>query len=288
MRINANTTLLPFYTELDEQKRPSKPLIAPFGLLPFQLAFPFENPITGIGAWEVMDINGNQIIPNMRTAENNLDFYYGQNVGSWLVYQGRLQLGAFDEGFDEGFEIGEGQITGDGLCGLYYYRIMLHGYGYVYSEVFYVPREVYNLNAIEYGNKCDMLNTLYDIGYKNIYYHEGSWSENSPEILEEGEENGEGEEIITNRVYLNNYSFSEVEDETSIEGLSKIQLHDTITIHNGSGVLIVPENANVKSLTTSTSWLEDGDMGIVTFNAQTVRLQVGSCCNNINLIKIPF
>lgn len=138
---------------------------------------------------------------------------------------------------------------------------------------------------IEWGNSCDIGNTLYEQGFTNSIYFDTIIGLPKTNHLTEANENGAGELITTFQRRTKTFQFEVFIPEYVVDALQDIRLHNRIRIIQ-LDPLIVYEVVDNTTFSVETNFEFAGCFAdtIVTFTAREVIVKTG-CCTNLGLSK---
>lgn len=227
-------TVLPFYTQLNQQSRfRENALDEPFklycyrnSLLPFQI----EVDATKIppSSFSIVDLAGNEIDLQL----NQLEVYEYGTVKK-IIHKGAPLK----------------RLNGANLfltCGYYYARMRFDEGGkpnYLYSEIFFVPME--NLATqqtifgkfimFEFWNDTDMEPIIYRNNFRQRIFLDTFVSSYTAEIEIDAEKDGENTEIPIFRKMITRYKINEFTPNFLTSAIISMQMHDHVTITTNDG-----------------------------------------------------
>lgn len=184
-------------------------------------------------------------------------------------------------------------ITVDGSIlnmpsGFYYVELVVNGYNYV-SEVFYVPCNPFSWNdtdiaytRLDWDNGgCDLGPILYKTGYKNTIFLDTSIMQETPEIQEEGFEDGINNFTPTLQKYIDNLVIDELMPFFLADALVLASMHRRVDI-------TLPFNtysSRLRNLKSTIAPQEDGRSYLLTLRFQQESKYVNAnCCTNIPVL----
>jgi hypothetical protein len=238
-------------------------------LLPFQIrrqSVPNDEWSGEIATWRVYTL--------AHTMAYNLDAYVDDIVrfrgdgAMYFTYQGHLVMDSMQQGY-------------------YYSKIVLESGGELYSEVFFVNREIPHDEYLKlrWWNDCDVADMVYQFGgYKNEIWLATNIARNEPSLVEEGQENNQKQFIPTVQYYTDNFTLDEYVPEYVLSSLTLVNMHDHIEISEPkSGNLFVP----VRNFKTTFEWTGTDCFCVATCKFQREGSYVKSrCCNNQSIERL--
>lgn len=140
---------------------------------------------------------------------------------------------------------------------------------------------------LEWGNSCDIGDTMYQTGFKNVLYFDTIIGLPQTKTLTEGTQNGEGKLIPSFQRRAKAYEFQVFVPEYVIDALGDVRLHDNIRITQMDPYLIY-EVTDRTSFVVSSSFEFVGcnAHAVVSFEASEVVIKTG-CCGAIGLPPCP-
>src|SRR5690606_17625597 len=145
------------------------------------------------------------------------------------------------------FRFNNGQIASLEMCDGDFYSVVEFQSGKkFYSEVFTVNSKV-NLSEFlkfEWNGECTISGISYVDGYRNLLFADGIIEQNSPSLVEEGEDI-EGIFNPSFIRYVNRYKTSLIAPDWLVESLTMLGLHPNIQITTNNG-LYAGKITNVK------------------------------------------
>ncbi|NCT92950.1 MAG: hypothetical protein GXC72_00875 [Chitinophagaceae bacterium] len=235
-----NTTLkipFTFYSDLAKQHRfrPQHRGMEPFGLpcpqdalLPFQIKTEITDHFGGANAWKLFDIDGYAVldltaqiatlIETKTTTDGNVYFTYKGNPLGDIT----LPAGFYYVVFTADMAISPGSP-------------LLTNW---YSEVLEI-KEVTDMVKLEWWNESDIDPLLYQTGYKNRIYLDTYTEAMPPNLIQEGENNGEGEFVPSFHRVVYKHKFEAFIPDYLQDAMAMLPIHDHVRItENGDSALI--------------------------------------------------
>lgn len=258
-------------------------LITPFDrLLPFMYRFKTLGTPTFPVSWKLYKTSDDSLVA---TLDLNFLHYYNFGTYDYIIYKGD----PLDIAMAPGFYYSIIDLDGDGPT--------------LYSEDFYVDCDadgrqiggdfnddfnedfgplitvggsLKKYTKLEWWNDCDLGNILYQTGYHNILFFDVDLIRDTPEILEEGTENGLKDFIPTFRKYIDKIRFDDYVPEYILSALLLVRLHKEVVcttkenLYTGKARQFNVEHTFQNSCYASI---------VCTFQQETTFLKA-NCCNN--------
>lgn len=133
-------------------------------------------------------------------------------------------------------------------------------------------------NCIEYWNKCDHANLLYQTGFKQRFFFDDEICKPEVQIEQQGYKDGEDNFIKTFEREYKIYNLEMLCYEFMLDALYTIPGHDYITLYLKNG-----ENENIKDLTVKHEFITAG-VAKVTITFRTRYIIKTNCCTNQSLV----
>lgn len=269
-------TAFPWYDKLEKQVRYQEncdntcdyKLISPNNaLLPFQFKIGNENDV--ITAWEILDANL-LTITNISAAKAAIKVIANEG-GRYWYYNGSA-------------------VLSDVLAlkpGFYYSVVTLTGGKKMYSEVFNIPFDSFPVGGVnkfvklEWYSTCSISpyfygDTVNGVPYfRNVAYLDTYVQGDEPEILEETEEDGEGNEIPVFQRAIIRYRIPGAVANYLKTALVVMQMHDVIILTTPMGI----HSGEISKVTTASATLDTGCLSTVDIIfEQDLAIIRRSCC----------
>lgn len=273
----------PWYKKLEQQNRyreNAEPycdyqLISPVNaLLPFQF-IKTKNSET-VNSWQILEANSGALI----AAITNLGVLRFKNIEGkrYVTYPG----GAL--------------TTAGGVMalpvGFYYSRIQFTGGETFYSEMFFVPAAGFSnssdLNTdflrLEWWNNTDVRPLFYnDLNagkpyFRNVIYLDTFITASEPEIIQEGEKNGDDETVITFQKAFIRYRVHTIVADFVKKALHLMPLHSNIELTTPHAI----RSGQIINVSVSSAMEAGGSLSIVDILfEQTVAMIKKNCADNM-------
>lgn len=131
---------------------------------------------------------------------------------------------------------------------------------------------------IEYSNSTDLGDIVYHNTFENRVYLDADVSKPEYELIEEGEDNGDGEFTATFQKWQKKYTIEFYAQEFLVDALTLMALHDQITITLKNG-----EASNVKDIEIDPKWDSDIECwALVTIKFATEYVVKRGCDENFD------
>ncbi len=155
-----------------------------------------------------------------------------------------------------------------GIAGNKYYISVVTGFGRYYSEIICLKVQSSDMIHIEWSlEKGKVGNLIYNGNVSNIVNIDAIIIPNQPEIEEQTEEDGYGNEVATLQVLKQSFNFSFMAPNFVAQALSAIPLHDRYNIVNKSiGEINEGYDENIKTIILKVTPENDGCFSLVDFN----------------------
>lgn len=222
-------TILPFYTNIKNQDRFKEnvksicpaDLISPSdSLLPFMLQIPKDSPKPD--SWKLFDLNGNEVADltnnlNQIKAFNFEDFAFAYYNGQKLTFK---------------FEEYESDLD---LSGRFYTILEIAGQKY-FSETFLMCKEIKTdffsdrFVKIVFSDETDVFPLRYRNDFKQVLYLDTFIHQSEPEIEEETEEDGFGNQITVFQKMIIRQRIAVVVPDFLKIAILTLQMHDNVEI----------------------------------------------------------
>lgn len=184
---------------------------------------------------------------------------------------------------NKGGYIPEGRIP----CGYHYSVIVFNNTGYT-SEFFYVPAKFDEYNGFDryikftWWNNSDILGIPYQTGLKMWMYLEAELTKMTPEIIEEGTEDGQGQFYPTSQRYIDNFHFDEWASQPIVDAITSWQMHDNVTFEQP--MFFNGNKKSCRNFKVSATFDTPGNFALidVVFQDDTPKYS-GACSDNFKL-----
>lgn len=281
MLYNELPIAFPWYEKLEQQNRYNEnvqpvcdyKLISPANaLLPFQ--FVKQTTVLLIPTlWEVFEINSMQLIADISSEIPTLDR---------RILEAKEYVTYFGD-----------PITGlDMAPGYYYSRMTFPDGTFAYSEMFFVPDDKFNIqddDDIEYlrvswYNQTDLRPVFYNnLGtngvpkFKNVIYLDSFITASEPEVILDGDRDGEDELIATFQKVLIPYRLTVVVPDFLKKALMVMQIHDIINLTTQHSV----RSGTLPTVKVNSALEASGGLSIVDIIFQETILVKKGCGENM-------
>lgn len=257
----------------DCYKHITSPATMPPSMIPVKMKPLVTPPLPTV--WGIYDLHG--------TLELNLTPYIG------ALWQGVYEPAALPDGSFNAWLIHPGVTPiPNGVqipCGYHESRVIFQGKQYT-SELFYVPPgfnivdPLKRYMRVSWRNSSDLMGIVYQTGFRNILLLESELTKMSPEIQEEGVEDGNGRFYPTSQRFVENLRFDEWAPQYLVDALTAAQMHDDVQVE----IPIANVLYNARNIKTTATFDTPSNFGLVDFIFQSdAALFSGVCSDNFKL-----
>lgn len=158
-----------------------------------------------------------------------------------------------------------------------------------YSEIFCVAQSLQNHIGIEWASSTSKVGQMiYALGFKHSINLEAKMVQREPELVEDTEEDGFGNEVATLQILKQGYEFSMVVPNFLAQALSAIPLHDMVNLINRSlGETSSDLNLENKYVVVNAAAELDGCNSFVEIQYVEETVTKTACSNDIVALNNP-